>query len=176
MEEVCEIPRENASSEENKLPDITEFDKCEAMDADKVKNFLIHKVPAEHLDKINSINYTDKDDTDNGTRIFGYCNTNMNTLESDIEINRDSPDGCYDREELKNTMCHEIGHNVYYNMDSAERDNWADISDETDDSSIREDFADSYARYITYPEALFDGDRDKYDFMREKVFHGREYR
>ena len=38
-----------------------------------------------------------------------------------------------------------------------------------------EDFAESYAAYIRDPEGLAFQSQEKYDFMRDYVFGGREY-
>ena len=93
---------------------------------------------------------------------------------------------CYrDPAEILDTLTHEVGHNVHYNMriDNMELANqWTEfhqqdagfVSDYARTNEF-EDFAESYLAYVRHPEALLLNSPVKYEFMRVKVFAGQEY-
>jgi len=95
------------------------------------------------------------------------------------------PEGSHDAEGLKQTITHEIGHNVYYNLDEGQKEEWSEINtDSAPDEFVsdyaqtneREDFAESYMTYVHDPEYLEATSPAKYEFMHQYVFKGRKYR
>jgi hypothetical protein len=87
--------------------------------------------------------------------------------------------------DARHTLYHEVGHNVYWNVLPAKlRSRWDEINfrggpegciSEYAKTSKREDFCETYAFYITAPHRLRAVSPEKYQFMLELVFKGREY-
>ena len=94
---------------------------------------------------------------------------------------------------LLDTLIHEIGHNVNFNI---RRDNfdldveWRLMYEESNKTFPQdgkgfvtnyarttkyEDFAESYRTYVRDPKSLLFFSPAKYEFMRDKIFNGREY-
>jgi len=145
------------------------------MNNEEVMEYLKSEFPSEHLEKTSAIRYTDEFHAtceDEDYIEFACSYTDPETLETNIEVHRHVSDGTFDREDLEDTIAHEIGHNVYHNMDAANRKGWATISEYETDSEKREDFAECYAYYILFAQAL---NNDEYAFMKNRVFKGREY-
>jgi len=170
-----ETPLTNKLIEEKNFPSILGFKQCQAMNNEEVMEYLKSEFLLEHLVKITSIRYTDERHTthENEDYIEFACSyTDPETLESNIEVHRHAPAGTFDREDLEDTIAHEIGHNVYHNMDVADKANWAKIIEYENDSEMREDFAECYAYYMLFAQAL---NNDEYEFMKGRVFKEREY-
>lgn len=87
-------------------------------------------------------------------------------------------------------LCHEIGHNAYNSLNLLDQLRWADIHDDSmaiynetgfgfvsnyAHTNIFEDFAETYAVYMTNPDLLKFVSPEKYEFMQERVFVGIEY-
>lgn len=102
-----------------------------------------------------------------------------------IEIFRHSPqDGPQDRYAFVQTIYHEIGHHVHLRLDAQTWEAWRQLSAETGDgervthyarTSVEEDFAESYAFYVSDRQALAAVSPRRDAFMRDVVFRGREY-
>jgi len=170
-----ETPLAKKLIEEENFPSILGFEQCQVMNNEEVMQYLKSEFLLEHLEKITSIRYTDERHTtceDEDYIEFACSYTAPETLESNIEVHRHAPTGTFDREDLEDTIAHEIGHNVYHNMDVADREHWAKISEYENDTEMREDFAECYAYYMLFAQAL---NNDEYEFMKGKVFIGREY-
>lgn len=170
------------------LPDVSGFSKSEVLTSREVETFLKDEFLPEHTSKRNlkKIEYTDEYVSDEpGSYVAGTCYTNRILGKSRIEINRQNENGATDAEEMKSTISHEVGHNVYYNVVPAKtRGSWKDISENSADdeyvsdyakTEVEEDFAETYAVYMLDPEALNEISPEKYEFMREHVFDGKEY-
>jgi len=161
------------------------FEKSEVLSSEDVAEYLSTKLPEEHSDveRVKEIAYTDKYVGDESTYIAGRCITDEHGV-STIEINRQSPEGSYDAEGMKQTITHEVGHNVYYNLDEGQREVWREIYDDSARRQFvsayartnkREGFAESYKAYVHDPERLKRRSLAKYKFMHHYVFKGREY-
>jgi len=161
------------------------FEKSEILSNEDVVEHLSTELPEEHSDvkRIEKIEYTDEYIGDEGTYIAGRCITDEHGV-SRIEINRQSPEGSHDAEEMKQTITHEVGHNVYYNLDEEQREEWREIYDDSARTQFVsayartnewEDFAESYMAYVHDPERLKRRSPAKYKFMHYYVFKGREY-
>ena len=162
------------------------FEKSEILSNEDVAEHLSSELPEEHSDvkRIEEIEYTDKYVGDESTYIAGRCITDEHEV-SRIEVNRQSPEGSHDAEEIKQTITHEVGHNVYYNLSEEQRGEWSEIYDNSARTQFvsayartneREDFAESYKAYVHDPERLKRRSLAKYRFMHQCVFKGREYR
>lgn len=88
-------------------------------------------------------------------------------------------------------LCHEIGHNAYNNLSLEDQIKWSEIHTESmitydktglgfvsnyAHTNLFEDFAETYAIYMTNPDLLQFVSPEKYEFMRDEVFDGTEYR
>ena len=91
------------------------------------------------------------------------------------------------------TVTHEIGHNVYFNLWREDFDfdrRWDAIHRQAKEihgatgagfvsnyaqTDRYEDFAESYLAYIRYPAILQAVSPEKYEYLRREVFAGREY-
>jgi hypothetical protein len=162
---------------------IENFAASEITDNKEIVEFIRNTLPLEHLENCPSITY--HEDFCPGSprtlgdfsldsyeiRIWGLCNT---------------------PELIQKTISHEIGHNAYFNhieMNSELANIWAELSEKGNFVSeyarevsqtmperyVYEDFAESYQLYINFPEQLAFIDPAKFEFMRDKVFGGREY-
>ena len=162
------------------------FEKSEILGNEDVAEHLSTELPEEHSDvkRVKEIEYTDEYVGDERTYIAGRCITDEHGV-SKIEINRQSPEGSHDAEEMRQTITHEIGHNVYYNLSEEQRGEWREIYDDSARRQFvsayartneQEDFAESYRAYVHDPERLRRRGLAKYKFMHHYVFKGRECR
>ena len=160
------------------------FEKSEILSNEDVAEYLSTKLPEEHSDvkRVKGIEYTDKYISDESTYIAGRCITDEHGV-SRIEINRQSPDGSHDAEDMKQTITHEVGHNVYHNLDEGQREEWSELNaysapdefvSDYAQTNEREDFAESYMAYVHDPEYLKAVSLAKYKFLQQHVFKGRE--
>lgn len=96
-------------------------------------------------------------------------------------------------ERMLETVTHEVGHNVHENImanrpEAAEQ--WANLHEQSFEycgldgrgfvssyarSDLYEDFAETYQAYVRDPERLEFYNPEKYAFMQQEVFAGREY-
>jgi hypothetical protein len=85
---------------------------------------------------------------------------------------------------MKQTITHEVGHNVYHNLDERQREAWSEINTHSAPDEFasdyaqtneREDFAESYMAYVHDAEYLKAISPAKYEFMRQYIFERREY-
>jgi len=155
------------------------FEKAEVLGNEDVAEYLSTELPEEHTERVTQIEYTDKYDGDEGGYVAGCCITDTKNSISTIEINRQSSEGSYDKEEMKRTITHEVGHSVYYSLNEEQRNQWSEIYANSSANGFvsdyaqtneREDFAESYVTYVHDLEYLKVTSTAKYDFMRQYVF------
>jgi len=165
-------------------PIITGFEKSSEMNNEDVQHYVEERIPLPHLNELTRIVYADTYKTDDSQYIVGHIVLNPLTGKYDtVIIYRQPPDVDDLRREIKVTIAHEIGHNVYFNvLDGATRAEWECLSASSRGyvtnyakRNVEEDFAESYAIYIVDPELLRGLNPDKYAFLRDRVFNGREY-
>ena len=177
-------------------PYVNGFEKSGLMTNQDARKYLETRFPDHHINNIDmsSVRYEDrhiagKDGVKEGSWERRQMLKNTSIFHRDIVIYRQNPDGNFDREEMKRTLAHEVGHQVYdvypnemENM-SLKRD-WEKISgnrpgdqcvSEYARNNKYEDFAESYRAYIEDPELLKKTSMQKYEFMKNKVFKGKEY-
>jgi hypothetical protein len=106
------------------------FEKSGVMSNDAAAQYLCDRLPADHLshNRISEIRYTDQFDGDQNGTVLGVCRTDTQTRVSQIEINRQTPQGSHDKGEMEQTMVHEVGHNAYYNMGDQNIVAWENLS------------------------------------------------
>lgn len=166
------------------MPPILDFGQSGVLTDTEVKLYIEERIPPIHLSKLTKIVYADTYKHDDSRLILGELVHNPLTQTYDtIIIYRQSPDIDDLQREMKMTIAHEIGHNVYFNvLDNAARAEWESLYRTSEgfvttyaSSNVYDDFAESYAYYILDPKVLLDADEEKYAFLRDRVFHGREY-
>lgn len=166
--------------------EVTGFDQSGVMGNDDVQKYLHDNLPPEHLDPnhVTDITYTGEYKPVEGGNILGRCSTDTSTGVSQIEIYNQTPNGSFDRGQMEQTLTHEVGHNVYYNLPPEARSAWDTLSGSSQpgqfvsdyaQTNAQEDFAETYASYIRDPELLNDVSPQKSAFMRANVFNGRVY-
>jgi len=161
------------------------FEQSGVISNDDVKSYLKETLPPEHIsgERITEINYPNQYNGDDKSVTLGVCSTDNNGV-SDIKIFNQTPDGSNNLDDMKGTITHEVGHNVYWNMTQQQRDNWESLSasskpDEFVSPYARtkstEDFAETYREYVLNSGNLQEVSSVKYDFMQNFVFNGRQY-
>jgi WXG100 family type VII secretion target len=177
------------SSEITGGPKVGSFGKSGVMSDEDVRKFLNKDFPAAHTDPAHliEVEYTDTyvPGSKPGYYQAGLCTTYTKTHKSYIEINRQSPTGSSDKGKMKGTIAHEVGHNVYYNViPEKARNDWDALSNGSKNTeyvsdyartNVEEDFAETYRAYMLDPGKLKSASKEKYEFMRDRVFDGREY-
>ncbi len=104
----------------------------------------------------------------------------------EIVVNKPDLDKGADKQVcLKDTLSHEAGHQVYDKfLKPQDQKNWTELSGSREAEQCVsnyartdnfEDFAESYRAYVREPGALKQTSPEKYNFMRDTVFDGREY-
>jgi hypothetical protein len=160
---------------------IMDFETSGLVTNDEVRSYILAVIPVSHLDRCQKIRYIPQqiavqDQQAAGRFIPMFRQISVYTVSEEFQ----------NREELLNTLTHEIGHNVHYNMriDDLElarrwgalhKDIGAGFVSDYARSDEYEDFAETYMVYIRDPALLRRFSTAKYDFMRQQVFAGREY-
>jgi hypothetical protein len=169
----------SSSISKSEAPIIEGFEQSSTLSSEDVQYYVKEQIPLAHLNALARVVYADSYKHDNSAYVVGEYNHITGT----IIIYKQSPNVDDLSLEMKLTITHEIGHNVYFNVvDSAARAEWKHLSR----SSRRyvtsyagendvEDFAESYATYILDPERLKATNPEKYVFLCDRVFHGKEY-
>jgi hypothetical protein len=183
--DALEKTRAKPIGQDVELPPVSGFEKSGVVTDDQVQTYLKENLPPDHISpsKVESIKFIDKYQPVPDGNIAGRHYYTTETT-GRIEIYRQTPDGCTDRSKLEGTISHEAGHNVHANLAVEAQAEWkqSSMSSAPDTfvsdyahTDIYEDFAESYLAYQRDPELLREVSNAKYEFMKNKVFHGREY-
>lgn len=167
-------------------PEVSGFEKSGVIKDNEVKVYLQDEFPPEHVrsERISEIRYTDKYVLYDEKQYEAGKWTKVNDKPSEICINRQVPEGSLDADELKETISHEVAHDVYNRFSEEEKQIWHQLSGSRDinecvdsyaTTSEQEDFASTYSAYMHDPEYLRTINLDKYNYMRDHIFEGREY-
>ncbi len=174
------------------LPRVEGFEKSGAMSNKEVREYLKNDFPEKHANNITmeSIRYNDRmvpagKGVEQGHWDKREVAPDTNVYNREIVVNQQSFRGNMDGTAMRETIAHEVGHQVHLGyMEKGDQQEWLRISGERPKdkcvsayacSDYREDFAESYQHYVQNPELLKSVNPDKYNFMRDKVFEGREY-
>lgn len=145
-----------------------------------VEALIAENIPAEHVSNpgFESIEYHEGLNPENKG---GTWRLDRNENTTSIELYEHPKHYPY----LERTLYHEIGHEAQHNLSGEQNRQWETLSTNSSNRehfvsdyamrSVKEDFAESYAVYVYDPELLQDVSMDKYDFMKNHVFGGREY-
>ena len=169
------------------LPEVQGFEQTGLTNSAEIKRYLGETFPPEHVDhaSLPSVVYHDVYKPAQDGNFLGMTRYNQETGVSHIEIYRQQQEGNSNPADMTYTLAHEVGHNAYWVSGESVQRSWdklsvASASDEYVTgyarTGVREDFAESYATYVLDPDLLSEVSQKKYDFMRNFIFSGREYR
>ena len=173
----------------NCIDDIKNFDASGLITNQEVQQYLLQTLPIDHLENCRGIEYIHKQAAIHGDAIEG----STIPIYRIIYVYKPSFQSQNGASALLDTLVHEIGHNVNFNI---RRDNfdldveWRLMYEESKKTFPQdgkgfvtnyarttkyEDFAESYRFYVRDPKSLLYFSPAKYEFMRDNVFNGREY-
>lgn len=172
----------------NCLDDITNFQASGVITNEEIRNFLSETLPHHHLDNCQGIRYVAQTSSVHSVPATGR----FTPLFRQISVYR-TPTDFQSREIILATLVHEVGHNIHHNIriddwDMAVR--WTELNQASlgqfnveglgfvsdyARTNEYEDFAETYRVYVYQPEVLLFYNPDKYEYMRQVVFAGREY-
>jgi hypothetical protein len=172
----------------NCINNIINFETSGLVTNEEVQTYLRQTLPASHLDNCRVIEYQ--------ARLVGYHATpvagSFTPMFRQIYV-YETGEEFHTTENLLDTLIHEVGHNVHYNLQRKDWNlklRWMDLYQQSKESFARdglgfvsdyarfsefEDFAETYRVYVRDPELLKFANPQKYEFMRQEAFEGREY-
>ena len=164
----------------NCIHNIYDFDASGVVTDEDVETFIRNTIPLEHLDRCLRIRYVNHITDVRSTPAAGR----FMPVVRHISVYPVTGGGLTPQD-IFDTLTHEIGHNVHYNMridNLALANEWENlfhqnagfVSDYARTNEF-EDFAESYRAYVLEPEKLFLYSPAKYEFIRVEVFEGYEY-
>lgn len=182
------VPPTPSPTRANCEDDINNFEASGVITNEQVQDYLRRTIPLSHLENCREIRYIPQQAAAHGTAISGTFIPVYREIY--VYANTASLRGVDD---LLDTLVHEVGHNVHYNI---RRENFAlDVEwsvlyqnslktyRETGlgfvstyaQTNKYEDFAETYMAYVRAPEILKYYNLNKYEFMKQNVFNGFEY-
>lgn len=172
----------------NCINNIINFETSGLVTNEDIQQYLSQTIPASHLDYCRVIEYQPRLVGAHATPVAG----SFTPMFRQIYVYA-IPQEFHTTENLLDTLVHEVGHNVHYNLRRQDWDlgtRWTELYKRSKDSFARdglgyvseyarfndfEDFAETYWAYVREPELLKFANLEKYEFMRQEVFGGREY-
>ena len=172
-------------------PRLEGFEKLGEKEQKEIKDFVAKEHPDKHLNDINMSKITYHDNPkigEKGDLVLGKWKAEkregIKTQHGTIDV---YPQGLENKDlhGVKETLSHEVGHDVFFRMDSEKQNKWEKISGKREGADcvspystkdMHEDFAESYSFYINHANELKNINEDKYEFMKDEVFDQRTYR
>ena len=164
----------------NCIHNIYDFDTSGVVTDEDVETFIRNTLPLDHLDRCLRIRYVNHITDVRSTPAAGRFMPVVRHI-SVYPVTG----GVLTPQDIFDTLTHEIGHNVHYNMridNLALATEWENLSHQdvgfvSDYARTNEfeDFAESYRAYVLEPETLLLISPVKYEFIRVEVFEGYEY-
>ncbi|MGB7413740.1 MAG: putative zinc-binding metallopeptidase [Thermosynechococcaceae cyanobacterium] len=165
------------------------FEGCELINNEQLAGYLKETLPPSHFEGCPSIEF------DPSHPLFIQSPYTLGFYECDSHAIHVGDESRFSEgaEGMKDTIIHEVGHNVQSNFaeDNPEFDEaWARLHVESwqtymnegigfvsnyATTDMYEDFAESYKTYVRDPELLEFHSPEKYEFLRNNVFSAREY-
>lgn len=173
----------------NCINNVTNFEASGLLTNEQVVYYLSQAIPPAHLDHCRVIEYQHRQVGLHATPVSGSFTPMFRQIY--VYATGGEQQTAVD---ILGTLTHEIGHNVHYNLRREDWElarRWTELYQQSKDLYAREglgfvsdyaqfndfeDFAETYRAYILAPETLIYFNPDKYVFMRDVVFNGREYR
>lgn len=164
----------------NCIHNIYDFDASGVVTDEDVETFIRNTLPLDHLDRCLRIRFVNHITDVRSTPASGR----FMPVVRHISVYPVTGGGLTPQD-IFDTLTHEIGHNVHYNMridNLALANEWENlfrqdagfVSDYARTDEF-EDFAESYRAYVLESEKLFLYSPVKYEFIRVEVFEGYEY-
>lgn len=182
------VPPTPSPTRANCEDNINNFEASGVITNEQVQDYLRRTLPLDHLENCREIRYIPQQAAAHGTAISGTFIPVYREIY--VYANTASLRGVDD---LLDTLVHEVGHNVHYNI---RRDHfnldveWSTLYQDSlktyretglgfvstyAQTNKYEDFAESYMAYVRAPEILKYYNLDKYEYMKQNVFNGFEY-
>ncbi len=173
----------------NCIDQIKNFDDSGLITNQEVQQYLLQTIPIDHLENCRGIEYVHTQAAIHGDAIAG----STIPIYRIIYVYQPNSQNQNNAAALLDTLVHEIGHNVNFNIRRYNFDldvEWRLMYEESQKTFPQEgkgfvtnyarttkyeDFAESYRTYVRDPRALLFFSPAKYEFMRDNVFNGREY-
>ncbi len=182
-----DFPAENGRATE--FVDHTEisgFETSGLLTNEQLANYIRETIPPSHLEGCPSIEYAS---SDLYFLLHPDCLAYFDPQNHEIKVGPSERFVMYSegKEGMIDTVTHEIGHNAHQNLIENRPEvakGWEEIhlvSGENEfvsdyaRTNVYEDFAETYNTYVRDPELLQFVSPQKYEFMRDVVFSGREY-
>lgn len=171
-------------------PRLEGFEKLGKKEQKEIRDFVAKEHPDKHLNDINMSKITYHDNpkiSEKGDLVLGKWKAEkregIKTQQGTIDV---YPHGFENKDlhAVKETLSHEVGHDVCFRMDGEKQAKWEKISGKRDGADCvspystkdrHEDFAESYSFYINHANELKNINEDKYEFMKDEVFDQRTY-
>lgn len=167
--------------------DIGNFSETGMTTTQEVADYIDESIPQEHLEGLDGIEYVDSDEaSEEGLLGMWVDDPIAGTVEIEVYPHDDVG-------ELYDTISHEIGHNAEEHIPNGATNEWDNLYYDSSldyvfslgednrfvtdyaTTSPEEDFAETYSFYINDPEMVQAICPEKYDFMKDHVFGGREF-
>jgi len=169
--------------------EVCNFEGCGLLSNEQLANYLNETLPPSHLEGCPSITFDPNNREfilSSNTLGFYECGSHAIHIADETRFSEGS-------EGVIDTVTHEVGHNAYAEVietNSGLEAKWQALNAESwqelqmdgtgfvSDYAMTnkyEDFAESYRAYVRDPEMLQVLSPDKYSFLRDYVFAGREY-
>ena len=171
-------------------PRLEGFEKMGKRDQKEIKDFVAKEHPDKHLNDINMskiIYHENPKVSEKGDVVLGKWSAEkkegIKTRQGTIDVYRQGLEN-RDVQGVKETISHEVGHDVFFRMDGAKQTKWEEISGKRDcadcvspyaATDMHEDFAESYSFYVNHANELKNINENKYEFMKGEVFDQRTY-
>lgn len=174
-----------------KLCSISGFEASGVLTNDGVQE-LLRRLPGDHpcSPALRSLTYVDEVRHESNPRrhrrfpreqILGEWSINSETGYGDANIYRQHEDGNPNHFDFLRTILHEVGHSVHETLLDPDKVEWATIHAQSDvlineQSRVADEhFCHLYAAYVLKPDYVRAGFAMHYDFLRDRVFRGKEY-
>ncbi|NEQ73379.1 MAG: hypothetical protein F6K23_10030 [Okeania sp. SIO2C9] len=175
--------------------EISKFEICELVTNKEVGEYL-KTLPPTHLENIRNIQYEPEPKSEVSeakpkfsTEIKATIKLKLPVMEGWVAA-KISPEEA--KENFWENLTYEVGLKVYCDIGLVKlelQNKWSEIHHKSVEEYIKNglgllsqkgqdivvDFAETYAAYILDPEKLLSYSLDKYEFMKQEIFYGREY-
>lgn len=169
--------------------EVCNFEGCGLLSNEQLTNYLNETLPPSHLEGCPSITFDPNNhEFINSPSTLGFyeCGSHAICIADEARFSEGS-------EGVIDTVTHEVGHNAYAEIietNSGLEAKWQALNAESRQqlqmdgtgfvsdyamTNKYEDFAESYRTYIRDPEKLQILAPEKYEFMQDYIFAGREY-
>ncbi|ERN41038.1 hypothetical protein KR51_00022950 [Rubidibacter lacunae KORDI 51-2] len=169
--------------------EISQFEAGELIVNAEIAEYL-NTLPPTHLENICTIKYEPKPKSESSAEIKGTIKLRLPGIEGWVSA-KSSPEQSV--ESFRENLTYEVGLKVYFDVLVTRLEleaKWSDIHHRSLEQFVKggfgliserslqgkaEDFAETYTVYRLDSDKLLACSNEKYEFMREEIFYGREY-